>query len=986
MKNLQNNNDLDSSYISDLDDISPIFYDSNDIFLTNNSSIIESNDDRVPQSGPKADKVWNYYIKKNETSDGHYSTQCYHCKNSWSRGKLVKLKAHLTNECLQCPKNIRKYWQEKLISEKNNYKRIPFEVIENPFIIDFFHELNPGFTPPSRFTLSGRLLDQEISRINLKIDKELETSNNLTLTLDGWTSKRNESLYNYIISTLSRKEYLIALKNYSSRSQTGEFLTNEISTIVENIGSEKFAAVVTDAGSVCRIARKKTQEMYSHIWNIRCITHSLNLIVTNLVKLDEIKQYISDCGKIIKFFNNSHQANSILRQGHIEMKIKSKGLKTWIKIKWGSLYMTTDSILQAKLVFDWILTEHPNIITNLEVINLIKNDNFFIICNQIQSVWTPIKMCINVLESNTTILADCGPKADKVWNYYIKKNETSDGHYSTQCYHCKNSWSRGKLVKLKAHLTNECLQCPKNIRKYWQEKLISEKNNYKRIPFEVIENPFIIDFFHELNPGFTPPSRFTLSGRLLDQEISRINLKIDKELETSNNLTLTLDGWTSKRNESLYNYIISTLSRKEYLIALKNYSSRSQTGEFLTNEISTIVENIGSEKFAAVVTDAGSVCRIARKKTQEMYSHIWNIRCITHSLNLIVTNLVKLDEIKQYISDCGKIIKFFNNSHQANSILRQGHIEMKIKSKGLKTWIKIKWGSLYMTTDSILQAKLVFDWILTEHPNIITNLEVINLIKNDNFFIICNQIQSVWTPIKMCINVLESNTTILADCFIYIIKLTIAIYRLSNLNSFKTPAIRIFNQRYMEFQHPAYLLCYFLHPLYRANSILRQGHIEMKIKSKGLKTWIKIKWGSLYMTTDSILQAKLVFDWILTEHPNIITNLEVINLIKNDNFFIICNQIQSVWTPIKMCINVLESNTTILADCFIYIIKLTIAIYRLSNLNSFKTPAIRIFNQRYMEFQHPAYLLCYFLHPLYRGRGLHNGIGFRKVVLIASKI
>ncbi|RHZ51352.1 hypothetical protein Glove_480g14 [Diversispora epigaea] len=533
-----------------------------------------------------------------------------------------------------------------------------------------------------------------------------------------------------------------------------------------------------------------------------------------------------------------------------------------------------------------------------------------------------------------------------------------------------------------AHLANECLQCPENIRKYWQEKLISEKNNYKRstrnniipplgqqsindhfnsnkelppainkridhslikawimaeIPFEVIENPFIIDLFHELNPGFTPPSRFTLSGRLLDQEISRINLKIDKKLETSNNLTLTLDGWTSKRNESLYNYIISTPSRKEYLIALKNYSSRSQTGKFLANEISTIVENIGSEKFAAVVTDAGSACRVARKKTQEMYSHIWDIRCAAHSLNLIAADLVKLDEIKQHISDCGKIIKFFNNSHQANSILRQGLIEMKIKSEG----------SLHMTTDSILRAKPVFDWILTEHPNIITNLEVINLIKNDNFFIICNQIRSVWIPIKMCINVLESNTATLANCFIYMIKLTIAIYRLSNLNPFKTPAIRIFNQRYMEFQHPAYLLCYFLHPLYR---------------------------------------AKPVFDWILTEHPNIITNLEVINLIKNDNFFIICNQIRSVWIPIKMCINVLESNTATLANCFIYMIKLTIAIYRLSNLNPFKTPAIRIFNQRYMEFQHPAYLLCYFLHPLYRGRGLHNGKGFREVALIASKM
>jgi len=32
---------------------------------------------------------------------------------------------------------------------------IPFEVIENPFIMDLFKDLNSGYIPPSQFTLSG---------------------------------------------------------------------------------------------------------------------------------------------------------------------------------------------------------------------------------------------------------------------------------------------------------------------------------------------------------------------------------------------------------------------------------------------------------------------------------------------------------------------------------------------------------------------------------------------------------------------------------------------------------------------------------------------------------------------------------------------------------------------------------------------------------------------------------------------------------------
>jgi hypothetical protein len=66
--------------------------------------------------------------------------------------------------------------------------------------------------------------------------------------------KENDSLYNYIISTPARKEYLIALRNYSAESHTGLMLANEISDIIEQVSSEKFAAIVTDAASACCVA------------------------------------------------------------------------------------------------------------------------------------------------------------------------------------------------------------------------------------------------------------------------------------------------------------------------------------------------------------------------------------------------------------------------------------------------------------------------------------------------------------------------------------------------------------------------------------------------------------------------------------------------------------------------------------------------------------------------------------------------------------
>ncbi|RHZ88171.1 hypothetical protein Glove_26g327 [Diversispora epigaea] len=403
---------------------------------------------------------------------------------------------------------------------------------------------------------------------------------------------------------------------------------------------------------------------------------------------------------------------------------------------------------------------------------------------------------------------------------------------------------------MKAHLANICKSCPEDISKYWRDKLAEQTINYTRtskqsnlphhqatitqhfssnqplplqvnsrldkslikmwiitgVPFEIIENPFTIDFLKELNPGYAPPSRTTLSGRFLDEEVTRVNKYIDQELENAENLTLVLDGWTSIRSDSLYNFIIITSERKEYLIALKNFSKESHTGEMLANEIAIIIEKIGSEKFAAVVTDAAANCRVAREKIQFSYPHIWNIRGIAHAFNLIASDLVKLDAIKEFITKCNKLCRFFHDSNKSNAYLKQGLAEMKIKSEGLKTWIKTRWGSLYSTTNSILKAQPVFDWI-------------IRILKDEEFFSTCRFIRHIWEPIKESINRVESKSVDLADCFIFLIKLAVAIHQISNLNPFKREAIIIFNKRYEEFLHPIYTLTYFLHPHYRGRGL-----------------------------------------------------------------------------------------------------------------------------------------------------------------------
>ncbi len=68
---------------------------------------------------------------------------------------------------------------------------------------------------------------------------------------------------------------------------------------------------------------------------------------------------------------------------------------------------------------------------------------------------------------------------------------------------------------------------------------------------------------------------------------------------------------------------------------------------------------------------------------------------------------------------------------------------------------------------------------------------------------------------------------------------------------------------------------------------------------------------------------------------------------------------------IKDYILKLEAKTATLADCYICLLKLAATINCLPSSNILKSAIIEIYNYRYQEFDHEAYLLSYYLHPFY---------------------
>ena len=60
-------------------------------------------------------------------------------------------------------------------------------------------------------------------------------------------------------------------------------MASKIQEVIEEVGQEKFAAIVSDNASAIASARKKISESYPHIMNIRYIAHFVNLISKDIL-------------------------------------------------------------------------------------------------------------------------------------------------------------------------------------------------------------------------------------------------------------------------------------------------------------------------------------------------------------------------------------------------------------------------------------------------------------------------------------------------------------------------------------------------------------------------------------------------------------------------------------------------------------------------------------------------------------------------------
>ena len=98
-------------------------------------------------------------------------------------------------------------------------------------------------------------------------------------------------------------------------------------------------------------------------------------------------------------------------------------------------------------------------------------------------------------------------------------------------------------------------------------------------------------------------------------------------------------------------------------------------------------------------------------------------------------------------------------------------------------------------------------------------------------------------------------------------------------------------------------------------------------------------------------------------------------LTNNRNFWANVEALANVLEPAKNAVKSVECKNTTIADVFLALFQMAIAIKALptetsEELKEFRQKCIQFYNHRWKQFDFKLYLLAYFLHPKYRGKGL----------------
>lgn len=230
----------------------------------------------------------------------------------------------------------------------------PFSLVEDAEFKKFIYMLYPGYTLPTRKTVSSTLLPKYFNATSTIVAESVERADAVCITTDSWSSFNNDSFIavtvHFIDENTKLQCYLLECINYT-QSHTASNLAQFLSDVFYKWKiHDKVSAIVTDNAANVLAAVKAGN------WrSIGCFAHKINLVLQDAIGTNQsqaepnsFSQIVVKVKAIVQFYKQSHKAKAKLNEMQRNMGQPELKLKQDVPTRWNSTYIMLSRVLETK--------------------------------------------------------------------------------------------------------------------------------------------------------------------------------------------------------------------------------------------------------------------------------------------------------------------------------------------------------------------------------------------------------------------------------------------------------------------------------------------------------------------------------------------------------------------------------------------------------------------------------------------------------------
>lgn len=255
--------------------------------------------------------------------------------------------------------------------------------------------LEPRYDLTSRTHITSTLIPNMYAKTRESVMKQLQESEFIALTTDGWTSRAAKSFITVTAHTISKdwvmKEFVLCTEEMAE-SHNANNLAEQLRRVARDWNIKLSDTIVTtDNASNVVLAMEKC----NLLCHVRCMAHVLNLSTQKGLKVNSLQRLLGRVRSVVGFFHRSAIASAILLKTLAQLELPQLKPVLDVSTRWNSTF----DMLQRYIVI------RPAILVALNHKDLRNNAQKDTLNSQDVSDIEAVRDMLEIMKTSTNVLS-----------------------------------------------------------------------------------------------------------------------------------------------------------------------------------------------------------------------------------------------------------------------------------------------------------------------------------------------------------------------------------------------------------------------------------------------------------------------------------------------------------------------------------------------------------------------------------------------------